>query len=168
MRSGSRKSCQQSLIYRILTYKCVFSSSLCSLPTPVFLPGESQGWGSLLGCRLQGRTESDTTEATQQQQQCIHVHPNLSIRPTIPFPAVPTWLFSMSEPLFLTWKYVHLHHFSRFHIYALIHCFSLSDLTSLCTTHSRSIHLSTDDPISFLVSSTNVPISDLKLTHTQR
>ena len=33
-------------------------------PTPVFLPGESQGWGSLLGCRLWGRTELDTTEAT--------------------------------------------------------------------------------------------------------
>ena len=30
-------------------------------PTPVFLPGESQGWRSLLGCRLWGRTESDTT-----------------------------------------------------------------------------------------------------------
>ena len=38
-------------------------------PTPVFLPGESQGRGSLVGCRLWGRTESDTTEATQQQQQ---------------------------------------------------------------------------------------------------
>ena len=37
--------------------------------TPVFLPGESQGWGSLVGCRLWDRTESDTTEATQQQQQ---------------------------------------------------------------------------------------------------
>ena len=33
-------------------------------PTPVFLPGESQGQGSLVGCRLQGSTESDTTEAT--------------------------------------------------------------------------------------------------------
>ena len=33
-------------------------------PTPVFLPGESQGWGSLVGCRPWGRTESDTTEAT--------------------------------------------------------------------------------------------------------
>ena len=32
--------------------------------TPVFLPGESQGWGSPVGCRLWGRTESDTTEAT--------------------------------------------------------------------------------------------------------
>ena len=38
-------------------------------PTPVFLPGESQGRESLVGCRLWGRTESDTTEATQQQQQ---------------------------------------------------------------------------------------------------
>ena len=33
-------------------------------PTPVFLPGESQGRGSLLGCRLWGCTESDTTEVT--------------------------------------------------------------------------------------------------------
>ena len=33
-------------------------------PTPVFLPGESQGRGSLVGCRLWGHTESDTTEAT--------------------------------------------------------------------------------------------------------
>ena len=38
-------------------------------PTPVLLPGESQGRGSLVGCRLWGRTESDTPEATQQQQQ---------------------------------------------------------------------------------------------------
>ena len=33
-------------------------------PTPVFLPGESQGRGSLMGCRLWGRTKSNTTEAT--------------------------------------------------------------------------------------------------------
>ena len=32
--------------------------------TPVFLPGESQGRGSLVGCRLRGCTESDTTKAT--------------------------------------------------------------------------------------------------------
>ena len=38
-------------------------------PTPVFLPGESQGRGSLVACRLWGRTESDTTEVTYQQQQ---------------------------------------------------------------------------------------------------
>ena len=33
-------------------------------PTPVFLPGESQGRRSLVGCSPWGRTESDTTEAT--------------------------------------------------------------------------------------------------------
>ena len=33
-------------------------------PTRVFLPGESQGRGSLVGCRLWGHTESDTTEVT--------------------------------------------------------------------------------------------------------
>ena len=38
-------------------------------PTPVCLPGESQGWQGLVGCRLWGRTGLDTTEVTQQQQQ---------------------------------------------------------------------------------------------------
>ena len=38
-------------------------------PTPVFLPLGSQGWGSLVGYHLWGRTESDVTEATWQQQQ---------------------------------------------------------------------------------------------------
>ena len=33
-------------------------------PTPVFLSGESQGRGSLVGCHLWGRTESDTTKVT--------------------------------------------------------------------------------------------------------
>ena len=39
---------------------------------PVFLPGESQGRGSLVGC-LCGRTESDTIDATQQQQQILGI-----------------------------------------------------------------------------------------------
>ena len=33
-----------------------------------------QGWGSLVGCRLWGHTESDTTEATQKQQQQQFLH----------------------------------------------------------------------------------------------
>ena len=33
-------------------------------PTPVFLPGESQGRWSLVGCRPWGRRELDMTEAT--------------------------------------------------------------------------------------------------------
>jgi len=42
-------------------------------PTPLFLPGESQGCGSLLGCRLWGHTESDTKSdlaaAAKQQRK---------------------------------------------------------------------------------------------------
>ena len=42
-------------------------------PTPVFLPGESKGRGSLVGCCLWGRAESDTTEVTWQwQYRCFH------------------------------------------------------------------------------------------------
>ena len=44
-------------------------------PIPVFLPGESQGQGTLVGCHLWGRTESDTTEVIYQQQQ----HTTISI-----------------------------------------------------------------------------------------
>ena len=46
-------------------YDLIITNSLYKWqPTPVFLPGESQGGGSLVGCRLWGRTESDTTEVT--------------------------------------------------------------------------------------------------------
>ena len=38
------------------------------------LAGESQGRGSLVGCRLWGRTVSDTTEVMQQQQQQTAAH----------------------------------------------------------------------------------------------
>ena len=31
-------------------------------PTPVLLPGKSHGWRTLVGCRLWGHIESDTTE----------------------------------------------------------------------------------------------------------
>ena len=47
-------------------------------PTPAFLPGESQGQGSLVGCHLWGRTESDPTEATYQQQQQVIDYVHLS------------------------------------------------------------------------------------------
>ena len=35
----------------------------------MFLPGESQGRRSLMGCRLWGHTESDTTEVTQRKKE---------------------------------------------------------------------------------------------------
>ena len=55
------------LIFKFLFYIGVWRKKW--QPTPAFLPGESQGQGSLVGCCLWGRTESDTTEVTQQQQQ---------------------------------------------------------------------------------------------------
>ena len=69
----------QSMGSRRVRHDCLTSLSIFTFhfhalerkwqPTPVFLPGESQGRGSLVGCRLWGRAESDTTETTQQQQQ---------------------------------------------------------------------------------------------------
>ena len=56
-------------------------------PTPVFLSGESQGQGNLVGCQLWGCTESDTTEATLQQQ-----YPGLK------------WTVNMG-PLMVTWRH---------------------------------------------------------------
>ena len=63
-------------------------------PTPVFLPGESQGQGSLMGCCLWGRTELDTTEATcsssnnmmklqEQLSLCTEISCKLSINQSI-------------------------------------------------------------------------------------
>ena len=51
-------------------------------PTPVFLPGESQGRGSLVGCRLWGHTESDTTDTTSAEaaEQLDHWRVALSLR----------------------------------------------------------------------------------------
>ena len=40
-------------------------------PTPAFLPGASQGRGSLVGCYLWGHTASGATEATRQQQRQV-------------------------------------------------------------------------------------------------
>ena len=72
-------------------------------PTSVFLPRESQGRGSLVGCHLWGRTESETHEATQQQQQlsnhlnlCHHLLLLLSIFPSIT-------VFSNESVLLIWW-----------------------------------------------------------------
>ena len=39
-------------------------------PTPVFLPGESQGWRSLVGYSPWGRKESDMTERRKEKDHC--------------------------------------------------------------------------------------------------
>ena len=64
-------------------------------PTPVFLPGESQGRGSLVGCPLWGCTELDTTEVTwqQQQQQPLQVTQTEKNLPTVQ----ETWVWSLDQ-----------------------------------------------------------------------
>ena len=46
--------------------------------------------------------------------------------PPRPLALMSTHLFSTSASLFLSYKYVHLYHFSRFHIYVLIYDIFLS------------------------------------------
>ena len=71
-------------------------------PTPVFLPGESQGQVSRVGCRLWGRTESDMTEATQQQQQQHVYWVGDAIQPSPPLssPSPPALNLSQHQGLF--------------------------------------------------------------------
>ena len=49
---------------RDFTFTFHFHALEEEMATPVFLPGESQGRRSLLGCRLWGCTELDTIDAT--------------------------------------------------------------------------------------------------------
>ena len=59
---GSLKSQTTDRLHFHFSLSCIGEGN--GNPTPVFLPGESQGPGSLVGCRLWGPTESDTTEVT--------------------------------------------------------------------------------------------------------
>ena len=68
--------------------------------TPVLLPGKSHGRGSLVGCYLWGRTELDTTEVTEQQQQQQNVC--LVIIWHLTRPKVSLWEGYWSEFIFLT------------------------------------------------------------------
>ena len=75
-------------------------------PTPVFLPGESQGQRSLVGCRLWGRTESDTTDETQQQQHGVRKCSNFIFTcscPVFPAPFIEEALFA---PLYILASFI--------------------------------------------------------------
>ena len=63
------------------TFACHFHALEKEMAThSSVLSGESQGRGSLVGCHLWGRTESDTTEAIQQQGHfCIWIIPDYII-----------------------------------------------------------------------------------------
>ena len=68
-------------------------------PTPVFLPGESHGRRSLVGCSPWGCTESDMIEATQQQQHTVFSAPFV-----YPFSIVYSWyLCWLIDHVFMDW-----------------------------------------------------------------
>ena len=63
----------------------------------------------------------------------VSVSPSLSVHPNLPIPTVSTCPFSTLVFQFLSYKLVHLYHFSRFCIYSLIYdiCILLSDCFTL-------------------------------------
>ena len=63
MRKDITKILIQKILRRLVSTQYPFRRRQWH-PTPVLLSGESQGRGSLVGYRLWGHTESDTTEAT--------------------------------------------------------------------------------------------------------
>ena len=74
-KENSRKSQNEdiSLSHAWLSILLIHTSEeLCQC---LVLLGQAAGQRSLVGCRLWGRTESDTTDATQQQQQVLHYTP---------------------------------------------------------------------------------------------
>ena len=107
-------------------------------PTPVFLPGESQGWGSLVGCRLWGRTESDTTEATQQQQQQQQVDTHVQLLMVISI-ALSQSVSSKFPLMILFFNCGKIHitkicHFNHFEVYSSM---VLSTFALLCNHHQH-------------------------------
>ena len=88
-------------------------------PTPVFLPGESQGWQSLVGCRLWGCTESDTTEATWQQQQQHRVGKTAWRRERLHTSVVWPGAF---HGLYSPWGHKELDRLIDFHFHRLYEC----------------------------------------------
>ena len=93
-------------------------------------------------------------------QQCMYVSPNLPIHPTPFFPPprlVSIHLSSTSVSQFLFANKIICTTFFRFHIYALIGeiCFLLFDLLY---SVSRSIHISINDPVSFFLWLSNIPL----------
>ena len=92
-------------------------------PTPVFLPGESQRWRSLVGCHLWGRTELDMTEATEQWQHFLV--PNYGACALLAL--IPTFRFAVLQSLSQPSGALLNQHF----IAHLLHC-GVCSLKQLC------------------------------------
>ena len=106
------------LPYSKMNQLCVYIRSLFSRSPPHLIPTEH-----CIG--FPGRAAGSRQFCFIQSDGCMSVPGSPSSR--LPFlPLVSTRLFSMSVSLFC--KYVHLYHFSRFHIYVLIYdVFALFD-----------------------------------------
>ena len=98
-------------------------------PTRLLHPWDFPGKSTGVGCRR--LLWQLPTSQLFYTWYCMNVNTTLSIHPTLSFPyLVSTSLFCTSVSLFLSCKWVHQYHFSRFRMYVLICdiCFSLSNL----------------------------------------
>ena len=66
-------------------------------PTPVFLPGESQGWGSLVGCLLWGPQSQTRLKRQQQQQQPVNLRTILLAVHLENWETMPTYAFVIEK-----------------------------------------------------------------------
>ena len=132
-----------------------------------YIPVSPPSWASLPPSLSHPLRSSQSTElislcyaAASHQlfyiRQCIYVDATLTsaqLPPPTPCPHIRSLCLplyscpatSLSVPFFFFF-------FFSFHIYVLAYgiCFSLSDLTSLCMTDSRSVHLTANNSILFL------------------
>ena len=100
----------QSMGLQRVGHNCATSLSLFTFmqwrrkwqPTPVFLPGESQGRGSLVGCRLWGHKRVRHNWLSLQPSVFMSNLISQCIPPCLPH-LVSTHLFSMSASLFRPW-----------------------------------------------------------------
>ena len=67
-------------------------------PTPVFLPRESQGLWGLVGCRLWGRTESDTKRLSSSNSKLVASNLLWNYQYLMIFFFLPKWQFHMIQP----------------------------------------------------------------------
>ena len=115
-------------------------------PLPLEFPSHFPPHPSPLGCHrspsLNSASYSKFPLAICFTHGNVHVLMFLSqFIPPSPSLTISTKLFCMWVSPLLPFRLVPQYHLSRFHIYALIYdiCFSLSDLTSVCTVGSRFI-----------------------------